>query len=298
MDVKNGALSLFLVRDRARPSCLRAPAPLKKEQQMVNVEVVGPCLKEQVECFAHGESGGPICSSSSLSSNSCPEVYENESSAEMKSEAVKEHFRDTEVVIPESRSVLKEVSSCERELLFGRKSEAFRQDQEEHTNRSKEGPSVTNSSEKVSSIAMNLDTVGEDTTEWDMACNKTCQSVLEKEVSLCCKKDFSVSHGEDNEEESDSVEDSGNMDMVESESTSYVAMDVEIHSNGHAPAADETDSQVEYALQLDSGTSSLLSEASKAEHHKSSKRMLTHHTSDFQDGNGVKRIEIMGNNSL
>ncbi|KAF3446138.1 hypothetical protein FNV43_RR11317 [Rhamnella rubrinervis] len=298
--LSQGAYMLLYSRDRARPSCLRAPESLRKEQRMVSVELVEPCLKKQVECFAHGESGGPICSSSTLLSGSClcPEVYEKESSAEMKSEDVKEHFRDTDMGIPESTSVLKEVSSCKREVRFGRKSEAFRQDGEEHTNSSKAGSSVTNSSEKVSSIAVNVDTVREDITERDMACNQTCQSVLEKEeVSLCCKKDFSVSRSEDNKEESYSIEDSGNMDMVESESTPSVTKDVEIHSNGHIPAADETDTQVEYAFQLDSGTS-LLSEASEAEHHKSSKRMLPPHTSDFQDGNGVKRIEIMGNNSL
>lgn len=277
-----------LDRVQPRPSCLK---PLNKEQQMVKIET---CPMEEVEHIAHGESGGPICSSSSPLSDSClcPEVDVRDLSARMKSEAVKEHFRDADVVIPESASILKAVSSSERELSSGRKSEASRQGQEEDTNSFKAGLSLTNSSKKASYIAVNPDTVREDTTERDMTYDKTCQSVLEEEeeVSTCREKDLSISGCENNNEDSEII------DMVESESASIVAMDIESHSNGHTLAADETDLQVEHAHKLDSATS-LSSDSSKAEHHKSSKRVLPPHTLDFQDGNGLKRIEIMGGNS-
>ncbi|XP_048332475.2 ubiquitin carboxyl-terminal hydrolase 18 [Ziziphus jujuba] len=200
--LSQGAYMLLYSRVRARPSCLRPPELIKKEEQIVNVEE--PCLKEQVECSAQGDSGILICPSGSPSSASLyPEVSAKESSLGINSEAVREHFKyaDADVVIPEPTSVVKEVSSCEREVVvFGRESEASKQDQEDRNTYSFEsGPSVSNVSEKVSSVAVDLGTIGADTR--DVASNKTCQSVVE-EVSLSCEKNLSVSNCEDVREDS------------------------------------------------------------------------------------------------
>ncbi|XP_062101166.1 ubiquitin carboxyl-terminal hydrolase 18 [Humulus lupulus] len=278
-----GAYMLLYSRVKARPSCLRAPDPPKEvQQQTVDIEVeVEDSPKKQLECFSHGESADPVCSSVSVleeqqiddvevelspmeqtecsprgdsaypipssesvlsDSNCCAEMDKKESRIRIDSESV------TDVAILEASPVANEESSCsERELCCrGTNSPAFRQGQKDQfLNNYQAAPSCCNGSVYGNSgIANDLDATNH--------------------------------HPYPADKEED-------IDMVGCDLSSFhVAKDIEIYSNGHA----DPDKS---ANKIDSGfTSSSVAVAAAAEvgTHNLKKRGF--------HGNGIKSVEIMG----
>lgn len=268
---------LLLSRVSARPSCLRPIEPLVKQQQQMGQVTAAPCLKEQVECSTTVESlshmnGFAVSSDDS----SLPKVSscEEESSTGINPVALKENHKDMEVVYVESSSVSKEVASCETESYFGISIEDLREDPEDinTTNSGSHTPiSVEFSShEKETSTAFTSVAGREDLEDVNMADSEWCPVEL-KEVS-CSEMDpvsMDCKFGR---------EDSGDKEV---ESRPSVAKHAEVYGNGHIDQ-NEIPCREEHAHK-----------PVAAETHKL-KCVPPVHNSDCEDGNGAKRVGIMG----
>ncbi|PON61618.1 Ubiquitinyl hydrolase [Trema orientale] len=275
--LSQGAYMLLYSRVKARPSCLRAPEPSKEEQQMVNVEVE-VSSKEKVKCFPCFESVDSICSSGSASSdgNLCPEGERKELPIEMDSESVREHSGHTDVAILESSVAKEAASSSERESYSGGQKQEDQCFDSYHM-----GLSVSDSSKALSPVAEIPKIEREDQNDMDVTYYRSCQAVEEVE-SPCFEKGLSVS-------DIAAVKDSEDIDMVDCESGSFVANNIEIYSNGDAHPV-ESALQGEYAHKPDAGLFSSSSVTPEAETHNLKHRLPLH-------GNGIKNIEIIDDNS-
>lgn len=269
---------LLLSRVSARPSCLRPIEPLVKQQQQMGQVTAAPCLKEQVECSTTVESLSHMngFAVSSDDSSPLPKVSscEEESSTGINPVALKENHKDMEVVYVESSSVSKEVASCETESYFGISIEDLREDPEDinTTNSGSHTPiSVEFSShEKETSTAFTSVAGREDLEDVNMADSEWCPVEL-KEVS-CSEMDpvsMDCKFGR---------EDSGDKEV---ESRPSVAKHAEVYGNGHIDQ-NEIPCREEHAHK-----------PVAAETHKL-KCVPPVHNSDCEDGNGAKRVGIMG----
>ncbi|PON73149.1 Ubiquitinyl hydrolase [Parasponia andersonii] len=274
--LSQGAYMLLYSRVKARPSCLRAPEPSKEEQQMVNVEVeVSP--KEKVKCFPCFESVDSIFSSGSASfdGNLCPEGERKELPIEIDSESVKEHSGHTDVAILES-SVAEVASSSERESYAGGQNQEDQCFDSYHM-----GLSVSDSSKAVSPVAEIPQIEREDQKDMDVTYYRSCQAVEEVESS-CFEKGLPVS-------DIAAKKDYEDIDMVDCESGSFIAKNIEIYSNGDAYPV-ESALLGEYAHKPDAGLFSSSSMTLEAETLNLKHRLPLH-------GNGIKNIEIIDDNS-
>ncbi|KAL5559571.1 hypothetical protein UlMin_035782 [Ulmus minor] len=278
--LSQGAYMLLYSRVQPRPTCHRAQEPSKLEQQqkqMIKIEVE-PKPEDAVEYNYHGEFVYPMSFSRSLSSDSstCPEVGKEELCAGNNAEAT----RQNGVAILESTSSIEEeASNQDKESGFQIYSASSRQVQEDKSiNSCVAGPFVSNGSEKVPSTSQNLVAVRE----------ASCQAMEEVPSSVppSFLKDNSVSDCEATNEGSKDTE------MVDCDSCLLVAKTGEINSNGHAQ---EDEIQIEHVHEVDPGLFCSSSATSQAETHPS-KRSLPFQSTNFQNGNGMRRVEIMSAN--
>lgn len=201
----------------------------------------------------------PHGESESSDGSVCLETNQKGSLICINSEAVREHQKHNDVAVLESiPSVADEALNGERELCFGMSRGASGQEQE-YTNINIFGshPSISNG----------LD--GPNGANMDVTNHQSCEAVMDN-FSPCLKKDLSVLGREATQEV---AEDTHN---VNGESRSSLSKDAEIYVNGHA-REDESALQVEHVHNPDS-----------ALHNFDLKR-----DTNFQEGKGVKSVEIM-----
>lgn len=233
---------------------------------MMQVKVAAPCPNEQVGCFTTAESKKHINGFSVPSDSSpCPKVSscEEESSTGINPVAPEECLEDMDVVgVKASSSVYKEVSVSDTESSSGSSIEPLREDLG--------GINVVNSAsnslvsngfssyKKDSSVAFNSEAGREDPEDMNMSLSE-----MDSSVSIDCK---SVR------------EDSEDMDV---DSMPSVAKDIEVFGNGYTHQNEIIPCPVEHAHKLVS-----------AEMNK-----FKHCNSDCEvDGNGARRVEIVGGN--
>ncbi|EXB74929.1 Ubiquitin carboxyl-terminal hydrolase 19 [Morus notabilis] len=264
--LSQGAYMLLYSRDKARSSCLRAQEPSKDEQKMANGEVeLSP--NEQIECSLSGES---VSTDGSL----CLETDLKELPTCINSEAVREHDKDDDVAVIDSiSSVAKEASDGERELCFEMNPGASGQEQGGiNINSCRSSPSISNGPEGPFPIAGKATTLREeDLVNMDVTTHPSCEVFMDN-ISPCFEKDLSVS---DREATQEVAEDTRN---VGCESRSFNAEDVKIYSNGYA-------FEDESALQVEN------------DHKPDSDLHYLKRGTNFQEGNGVKSVEIMEDGS-